>query len=270
MKRFIALVLSLVVGLSLSACGNDEPTVPTLLDSTEESTGSTDTTTGSAGVTEPEETEPPIVVDPNVVDVSQARETTSANDPAKRGEWVKSTRYAPATETYETIYWRIVSTTDDCAEDIERYNSENHEYMLSESTNEDFGYFKVTYQVYFPEDFPTDAEGNISYCTLALSYGSLTGGLLEDDSHVYAGLGGYVTDISKTKSGKAGEAFTGEAVYIMLKDGSLDYGFWYSHNVPDPALGEESTTNEEDTTTNTTSDSEEVTENICVDYVSGK
>ena len=246
MKRFVAVLMVLTMVLLMMACSKEEPPAPTFPSEGEtsgatEGTSPTTPTSNNEGSTKPSEeptekptekpSEPPVVIDPSEVDISKAKEVTSIDKPAKFGEWVKSTRYAPATKTYETIYWRVIATSFDCKEDVERYNSENHSYKFADLEEGKVKYCKVTYQVYFPEEFPVNKEGIISSCILPLNCDNPKKGYVECDGVIYTGLGGSVTDVTVDKTGKPGEVFTGEGIYLMLDDPKVEYGFWYMHRL---------------------------------------
>ena len=132
MKKLFAIVLALLMMVMLVACefGSQEET-----DAGTQTTGQVETTEGTVPdeeTTEPTEesseaTEEPTeesketteeaseategaTVDPDDVDISNAVESTSAEEPAKLGQWIKSTRYSAASGEYETIYWRAIGT----------------------------------------------------------------------------------------------------------------------------------------------------------------
>lgn len=167
-------------------------------------------------------------VDPDDVDISNAVESTSAEEPAKLGQWIKSTRYSAASGEYETIYWRVIGTTFDCQEDIDRYNSEDHLVEFTELENDDLSYCKVSYQVYFPEDFSAK-EWGISSAELSLRAQSPDGGGIEWNGMSYIGLGS-CQDISVEQEIMPGDVFNGEAIFVMIDDPSIVYVFEYYHN----------------------------------------
>lgn len=247
MKRWISVLLIMIMVVSMVACSKKEPPAPTFPSESESAgvsdpTGNSQSTDSTTSPTTPNDeptdddtelTAPstdPVVIDPSVIDVSGAKETTSNENPAGFGEWIKSTRFAPATKTYETVYWRVINTSFDCQDDIDRYNSENHEYKFADIDEEKIEYCKVTYQVYFPEEFPANEKGVITSCILPLNCGNFKKGYIELDGVVYTGLGG-VTDVTVDRTGKPGEVFTGEAIYLMVDDPDVEYGFWYMHRL---------------------------------------
>ena len=226
---------------------SDKETKPTVVDTepttegtepsdvaTEPSTEATEpvvnATEPSVDVTEPIEDEPnPPVVDPDVIDISNALESTSAEAPAQVGEWIKSTKYSPASGKYETIYWRVIETTFDCQDDIDRYNGENHIYEFTPVENEYLAYCKVVYQVYFPKEFPAK-EWGISACDISLCAKSPKGGGIEYKGVAYIGLG-QTMDITKESESSVipGDVFTGESIFVMVNDPSIEYVFEYYH-----------------------------------------
>lgn len=250
MKKLFAIVLALLMMVMLVACefGSQEET-----DAGTQTTGQVETTEG----TDPdEETAEPTeesseateesteateeateeaseategaTVDPDDVDISNAVESTSAEEPAKLGQWIKSTRYSAASGEYEAIYWRVIGTTFDCQEDIDRYNSEDHLVEFTELENDDLSYCKVSYQVYFPEDFSAK-EWGISSAELSLRAQSPDGGGIEWNGMAYIGLGS-CQDISVEQEIMPGDVFNGEAIFVMIDDPSIVYVFDYYHN----------------------------------------
>lgn len=254
MKKLFAIVLALLMMVMLVACkfgSQDEADAGT------QTTGQVETTEGTVPdeeTTEPTEesseaTEEPTeesteaseetneeaseategaTVDPDDVDISNAVESTSAEEPAKLGQWIKSTRYSAASGEYETIYWRVIGTTFDCQEDIDRYNSEDHLVEFTELENDDLSYCKVSYQVYFPEDFSAK-EWGISSAELSLRAQSPDGGGIEWNGIAYIGLGS-CQDISVEQEIMPGDVFNGEAIFVMIDDPSIVYVFDYYHN----------------------------------------
>lgn len=163
------------------------------------------------------------------VDVSNARASTSKDNPAKLGEWVKSAKYNPTSGKQEPIYWRVINTSSNCQGKIEEYNAGDNFYKFEPLENEDLGYCIVTYQVYFPEEYPA-AEWGISSPDIMLTARNPEGGGINFKGVSYIGLGS-CKDISKDTIAFPGKVFTGESVYAMINDPSVNYVFEYSHNV---------------------------------------
>lgn len=256
MKKFISLMLVCIFVVSLSACGElkdgvgETPaaTYPEWYTGETYTDGVTETPTeietdpveiateATEGETVPsdEETVPTESsspgVDPSEINISNAVEVTSADSPAKFGEWIKSTRYSSVSNEYETIYWRVIGTTFDCQEDIDRYNGENHIYEFTPLENDDLAYCKVTYQVYFPKEFPAK-EWGISSADLSLHAKNPSGGGIEWKGVAYIGLGQCkdITEDSKCTL-MPGDVFTGESIYVMVNDPSIEYVFEYTRN----------------------------------------
>lgn len=254
MKKLFAIVLALLMMVMLVACEfgsqneagegaqttgqvettegtvpDEETTEPTEESSeateepTEESTKATEDTTEEAS----EATEG-ATVDPDDVDISNAVESTSAEEPAKLGQWIKSTRYSAASGEYETIYWRVIGTTFDCQEDIDRYNSEDHLVEFTELENDDLSYCKVSYQVYFPENFSAH-EWGISSSDLSLRAVSLDRGGFEWKGVTYLGLGS-CQDITEEQEVMPGDVVNCESIFVMINDPSIEFMFEYVHN----------------------------------------
>lgn len=259
MKKLIALLMVVAVVMSMAACsvtdGDGETTAATepeevSTSATEEGTevvtessteaeeateSPTEDSTESGEVTDvPTESsnveEETPAVDPDDIDISNALESTTAESPAKIGEWIKSTRYSSASQEYEVIYWRVIETTFDCQDDIERYNGENHIYEFAPLENDDLAYCKVVYQVYFPEEFSAK-EWGISSPTISLYAKNPDGGGIEYKGVAYIGLG-QARDITAESEEDLmpGDVFTGEAIYVMVNDPDINYVFEYNHN----------------------------------------
>lgn len=184
-----------------------------------------------------ESAEVPSTINTSDVDISKAVENTTPEAPAQLGEWVKSTRYNVESQGYDTIYWRVVGVTADCQSDIDRYNGENHIYTIDPLTDEHLTYYKVSYQVYFPEDFP-QRDWGITSCDVDIRIVNPQGGSFSwKNGTTYIGLSRTV-DISADQEIHSGDVFDGETIFAMLNDPSIEYVFEYRH----PSAGEGDTT----------------------------
>lgn len=206
-----------------TSSATEEPTEEPSEESTEETQEATsnteESTSEQADIVIPE-------VDVSTI-ASSAVEGTTAEAPAEVGTWIKSTRYCPTSSSYETVYWRIVGTTFDCQEDIDRYNSEDHLIGFEELENELFSYCKVVYQVYFPEEF-TAYDWGISATELSVRALNPEGGGIKYQGISYIGLG-TCYDISVDQEIMPGDVFTGEAIFIMIDAPEIEYIFEYAH-----------------------------------------
>lgn len=151
----------------------------------------------------------------------------SLENPAKIGEWVAAKKRATQDKNYHTIYFRLtgVITGDEAKKIVDEYNSGSSIVEVSDLEQEDLEYRIVTYEVYYPEDFPMSDHGivavslNLRLCNLKDS-GPIAG---------YIGLSS-VWDISDESDAlHAGETFKeGRAVLAMVK-GSSEYLFKYGY-----------------------------------------
>lgn len=151
----------------------------------------------------------------------------SIENPAKIGEWVEAKKRATQDKDYHTIYFRLtkVITGDEAKKIVDEYNSRSSIVEISDLEQEDLEYRIVTYEVYYPEDFPMSDYGiaavslDLNLCNLKDS-GSIAG---------YIGLSS-VWDISNESDAlHAGETFKeGKAVFAMVK-GSSEYLFKYGY-----------------------------------------
>lgn len=156
----------------------------------------------------------------------EVAEATLEN-PAKVGEWVATKTYAAEDEKYHTIYYRITGVIrgDEAQKIVDEYNSGDHFVRFDPLEHDDLEYCVVTYETYFPSDFPQSEYGiysadiNLSACNMEDS------GSIEN----YIGLSS-VWDISESPEDFfAGDTFKGgKAVFAMVKDFS-DYLFYESY-----------------------------------------
>lgn len=153
--------------------------------------------------------------------------------PAKFGEWVETKKYSGQDSKYHTIYYKITGVIrgEEAKKIVDAYNAEGHMFSFKELEQEDLEYGIVTYETYFPKDFPqgdygiTEVSADLSLCNLEDS------GLIAN----YVGLSS-VWDISDTPSSNefyAGDTFKdGRAVFAMVK-GFTEYLFNGSYNEND-------------------------------------
>lgn len=159
---------------------------------------------------------------PNIAPVE-----ASIENPAKIGEWVEAKKRATQDKDYHTVYFRLtgVIAGDEAKKIVDEYNSGSSIVEISDLEQEDLEYRIVTYEVYYPEDFPMSDYGiaavslDLNLCNLKDS-GSIAG---------YIGLSS-VWDISDESDAlHAGEIFKeGKAVFAMVK-GSSEYLFKYGY-----------------------------------------
>ncbi len=149
----------------------------------------------------------------------------SLEKPAQFGEWVESQSYSAQDSKDHTMYFRItgVITGAEAQKIVDDYNSAGHAVVISDLDKDDLEYRVVTYETYFPADFPqadygiTNVDVHLQLCNLE-DAGAIAG---------YIGLS-TVWDISKEPDINefyAGNTFKdGKAVFAMVK-GSSDYLF---------------------------------------------
>lgn len=147
-------------------------------------------------------------------------------NPAKIGEWVEAGKRSAKDKNYHTIYFRLTGITagDKAREIVDEYNSDNTA-TISDLEQDDLEYRVVTYEVYFPKDYP-QADYGISNTSLIFNLCNLK------DSGAIAGYIGLSTvwDISNEHDAlHAGETFKeGRAVFAMVKESS-EYLFKYGY-----------------------------------------
>lgn len=173
-----------------------------------------------------EDTEEPetSVADSNI----QAVEGTLDN-PGLIGEWVATKTYSGETSDYHTVYFKITGVIrgEEAQKVVDDYNAGDHFVVMNELEYDDLEYCVVTYETYFPEDFP-EGEYGLYSADIDLSVCNL-----EDSGSIgnYIGLSS-VWDISEDPEDfHAGDTFTeGKAIFAMIKDFS-DYLFVSSYYV---------------------------------------
>lgn len=254
-KRLLSFVLILGMGVLLfTGCGKsvgektEKPTPPEPKATYEESEAVPDVE--SETNTDPEadpdaaletdtDMEPEADTDGALSDAETSKDSKSADSPnitpveaslekpAKIGEWVEAKKRSTKDKDYHTVYFRItgIIAGDEAAEIVDEYNSENAFVTVSDLEKDDLEYRVVTYEAYFPEDFPQSDFG-ISDVSLNLNLCNLK------DSGPIAGYIGLSTtwDISdKPDTFHAGETFKGgSAVFAMAKE-NPEYLFKYGY-----------------------------------------
>ncbi|MCM1500949.1 MAG: hypothetical protein NC124_21025 [Clostridium sp.] len=143
--------------------------------------------------------------------------------PAKIGDWVEAKKRSVQDKNYHTVYFRLTGVTAgaEAQKIVDTYNAGSSAVKLTDLDKEDLEYRVVTYELFFPEDFPqadygiTDVDLDFNICNLK-DAGAIAG---------YIGLS-TVWDISDTpETFHAGDTFhEGKAVFAMVK-GSSEYLF---------------------------------------------
>lgn len=142
-------------------------------------------------------------------------------NPAMLGEWVATKTYCAESDDYRTIYYRITGVVRgaDAQAVVDEYNNGDHFIRFDPLEQDDVEYCVLTYETYFPTDFPAGEYGiystdlNFSACNL------------EDSGAIanYIGLSS-VYDVSEDPEDFfPGDTFTdGKAIFAMVK-GHTDY-----------------------------------------------
>ncbi len=153
---------------------------------------------------------------------------TSAEAPAKLGEWVETMRYSATDSAYHTVYYRITNVVrgEGAQAAVDAYNAEDHVVVFNDLESDDLEYCMIEYEVYFPADFP-QADYGITSVDINFSVASPDGGGIKANGLSYIGLSS-VWDISESPEINefyAGQTFTeGRAIFAMVK-GVSDYVF---------------------------------------------
>lgn len=230
MKKLLVLALACLFIIGLFAC--NKPTTPVTVEKEHETISET---TEKVPETVPEETEetPETTEAPKTNEPVQSEDNeipdavypTDINNPAKLGQWVKSSRYNVVTEKDETIYCRIVQVTTDYKEDIDNYNQTSSFLKFEALEDDNLTYVVATYEVYFPKTYSEGEYGISSYDLRDLSAVNPEGGGFQKDGQVYVGLGNtYDLKLKPDTTLHAGDTYTGKAAFTMV-DGETGYVF---------------------------------------------
>lgn len=174
----------------------------------------------------------------DVKDAIEASKTSDTN-PAKLGQWVKTSRYSATDSTYHTVYARVVKvkTESDDADYVKKAIEENNKldsyYEIDKDELKipsDCELGIMEYEVYVPSDFPTQDWG-ITTPDISFSVSNIGGGGIPsaDGASTYIGLSSLTslrTEESEKIDGKyqVGGTYTFRELYVMVK-GYKDYVF---------------------------------------------
>lgn len=229
-KKLISLTLAMVICTSLLAgCGvvnNTETTTETITQeqSTSEEEQETEGESDTEDMTEADaEEKSKENTGSGSSDVTAVEATLEK--PAQIGEWVETMKYSAQDSKDHPMYFKITGVIrgNEAQKIVDEYNAEGNVLSFRELEQDDLEYCVVTYESYFPTDFP-EAEWGITDIDVDLSLCDL------DDSGAIAGYIGLSTvwDISKdpeVNTFYVGDTFTeGQAVFAMVK-GSSEYLF---------------------------------------------
>ena len=259
MKKISALLLAVVMAFGMAGCSDSGSsdsdkessaaavqTESSAADSSEDATETiTTTTTAAPAVTESSQSEAadenkPASGDSNDIAASAIEPSeTSEENLAPIGQWIKTTIYCPTDKVYHTIYTRItkvVSKSEDADyvnKAIELNNSVGSDfYKIDESElkiPDDCELCVMEYEVYVPEDFPSDEWGIISPDVNYSASNKGGGGIPSaDGASTYIGMGGTTELLTQKKN----EYFVGNTykyvnLFLMVK-GYKDYKFTFS------------------------------------------
>lgn len=248
-KTIIAAVLCAASIMSMAACGNTAEGSTT---DTTKAAGAAETTTEAAetSVAEESKAEENAAETTAAAEESKAEETTAAAEeskaeettaaapagsedmfldpkaPQKVGEWIKSCAHNTTSDSDEYIEWRVVSAGEEAAAEVEKYNSEDHIWTLTEPEQDFIKYYKVVYEVKYPEDLEVSDTG-LYIGDVDLYAENPEGGGFERGGVAYIGLGQCFTVSQDIEKPMPGDTVTYTAVYTMT-DNDPDYVFRYS------------------------------------------
>lgn len=204
-KKILLFAMSILLIYSLTACSlldkfkNKEQTISES-DLTKENGTESD---------EQENTKTPVV--------------TSLESPAKIGEWIETLRYSSIDGAYHKAYFRIkdiLRNNDEVKEILEEYNSAEHNTYFKDIEDKDIEYCIIKYELYFPEDFPTESFG-IGSVNIDFSVTTSDGDDIQVEEKKYTNLNCVfdITTAPELDKINAGQTFKdGMAVFSMVKD----------------------------------------------------
>lgn len=222
MKKFLSVILCFMLIFAMIACTNQANTNTEPVEPTESSDVASENMpepadTEPVATEEPEPTEEPVVLPDGV---AEAVDGLNPEEPAEFGQWIKASMMNPASEKYETIYWRVTEVTDDCEEAIKAYNENSSFWTIDPLEDEAMKYYVVSYEVYFPKEF-TEREYGISVFTLDVNVRNMDGGsgFEHNGANVYGLNSGLQFDIERyNKVVHSGDIYEGKILYRMYED----------------------------------------------------
>lgn len=234
MKKILALILALCMACSLAACeisigstadeSSSEVTEAATEEETEDETE--EETEEDEDSSDDDSTDSKLLSD-QYSDGSAPEDVVDASDissPAEVGDWVETKVYCAVDSAYHTVYARVTEIKRGAEDDVDEYNSNAKAVTLSDLDDDNLEYCLISYEVYFPEDFPQKDYG-ITSTTVDFSISSVDGGAIKADDNMYVGLS-TTWDISEEPESNtfyAGSTFEdGKAVFAMVKNFS-DY-----------------------------------------------
>ena len=259
MKRFLALAVSLVMLLSLAACGGESsgassPASEPVQESSSSSSEASDSQSSSEAAPEssesqasaPEEasssSEASAPEGGSAVDVSSAVDasTTTDTNAVPLGQWAKTARYATEDKTYHTVYVRVnkVTTSSDDSDyvqgAVELHNTNSSDFkqidLSALELPSDVELCVLDYEVYVPAEFPGPDYGIVEP-SMSFSQSNIGGGGIPsaDGTSTYIGLGSNTEELATEKDPtyQPGNTYAFRSLFTMVK-GYTDYVFEFT------------------------------------------
>ncbi|MDR3052960.1 MAG: hypothetical protein LBU48_03755 [Coriobacteriales bacterium] len=230
MKKALLLLFAGALAFALVGCGGSEPPEPTPEGPDAELPL---TTPDPDPEPEPDPVKTPKPSADATFDAATALglDSTSKDNPAKLNQWIATMKYCSASKQDELVYVRVTELIRDQTRvqaAIDAYNKTPYSRPIEPLKEDDLEYLILTYQVYFPEDYPVDPELGSTNTAVTFALANYEGGGFENaNGSVYIGLGVPVQDISTRieypDSIKPGEVWAdGQNVFVMVK-GTTDF-----------------------------------------------
>ena len=158
----------------------------------------------------------------------------SKENPAKFGEWFETKRYSTASKAYHTVYVQVTDVLNGEAaqEQVDAFNEASSGRQYGAIDDPDLEYCVITYNVYFPEDFPAQDYG-IGSADIGFTAKNPDGGGIRYKGRSYIGLGSTynISDRIDTNTLFPGDVWAGKALFEMVKDFSdYEISTYYSEN----------------------------------------
>lgn len=246
MKKFLSLVLILLMAFTFTACGGgekEEEPETTQSDASESEEQTEDTEEEDAeAADEADDSDAAAPSGASDGDFASAVDgsKTSDTDPVPFGEWGKATMYAVEDETYHTIYVRVnkvTTATDDesyiqSAIDLHNESSSDFSQIDVSTLNlpSDVELCVMDYEIAIPAEFPSPEHG-LTEPHLMFSEDNIGGGGIPaaDGASTYIGLGTNNEDLALEADPEyaPGNTYAFRTLFTMVK-GYQDYVFEFT------------------------------------------
>ena len=163
----------------------------------------------------------------------------SLENPAQIGEWVEISvsNLVDDELIFHAAYCRLISVErgDAAQQAVDTYNEQHNIVKIGELGAPELEYCLLTYEVYFPDDFPKGKSG-ISSPERRFTLTSMDGGLVKANGSMYMMMS--VTNVSDRVQASTvfpGDIWQGQSVFPMVRDFS-DYLFKSTYKLNEESI----------------------------------